>query len=460
MKTFLAVDIGASSGRHILGFLNGGELTTKEIYRFENGFYEKDGELFWDIDRLCREVTAGLAECKRLGFSPESVAIDTWGVDYVLLGSDGEKLCDPHCYRDNHTLGVVDEVEKTVPFDELYAHTGIQRLTFNSVYRLMCDKKSGLLSSAETFLSIPDYIVYRLTGNIFCEYTDATTGSLVSVATGEYDSDIIGALGYPQKIFLPLSKPGTDAGLLKPEVAREVGFDCEVVLAASHDTASAVAACPLPKKNGVYISSGTWSLIGSELLSPVTGPSARDAGFTNEGGYGGTFRFLKNCTGMWMFQEIRKSLNKRYSYDELMYMAEESGEDFSEIDVNDPSLLAPDDMLSAVQALCGGGNKSLGHTLNSVYRSLADSYRVTVENIASVTGIVPAGINIVGGGSVDEYLDKLTAEYTGLPVTAGPVEATALGNIAVQAMARDKSLTLTEMRRIIAASFNTRVFNP
>lgn len=458
-RSFLAVDIGASSGRHILGRISGGRMSLKEIYRFENGFTRQDGSLVWDIDSLEKHVTEGIIRCGQAGFCPESIAVDTWGVDYVLLDGSGGVIGPVYCYRDGRTEAAAWETEKIIPFEELYGRTGIQKQSFNTVYQLWCDKKSGRLDAAARLLMIPDYLAWRLTGVMKSEYTNATTTGLVSAGKTGWDREITEALGYPEHIFLPLSMPGSEAGPLRKDIAERAGFDARVVLCASHDTASAVAACPL-KEDFAYISSGTWSLIGMELSSPVINEGARRANFTNEGGVGMRVRFLKNYMGMWLLQGIRKDLGKRYTYDEMMEMAEESGEPAAWIDVNSPELTVPESMISAVRGLMGDKNAELPRVINCVYHSLARSYRSAVEEIEKLTGRRCRGINIVGGGCSDVYLNRLTAGYTGLPVCAGPKEATAAGNIIVQLMAADKTVTIEKARELVGASLGAETIYP
>lgn len=452
MKSFLAIDIGASSGRHIIGYIEENKLKLQEIHRFDNGFKEENGSLAWDIDRLEKEVIAGILRCKEQGFTPESISIDTWGVDYVLLDENKDVLYPVYCYRDGSTAKAVEESEKLLPFSALYEKTGIQKQSFNTVYQLFRDKQSGKLDNARHFMMIPDYLIYRLTGNMFNEYTNATTGGLVNALTCEWDKDIIDALGLPEKLFLPLSHPGTFAGSLKPEIAEKAGFDSKVVLCASHDTGSAVAACPMQGEN-VYISSGTWSLIGVESLTPILTKEAYKANFTNEGGVEKRFRFLKNYMGMWLLQSIRRDLNKKYTYDEMMEMAESSKGEVTYIDVNSPFLVSPVSMIEAVKECAGKPDMPLDEVINCVYHSLAQSYSLAIREIEGLTGRRIEGVSIVGGGGSDLYLNRLTSQYTGLPVSVGAKEATAVGNLTVQIMADDKSITLKKMREIILNSF-------
>lgn len=454
MKYCLAIDMGASSGRHILGYIENGKLQLEEIYRFENGIVDIDGTLCWDIEKLFTEIKNGLKECKSRGIIPNTVAIDTWGVDYVLLDKNKKEIMPAVSYRDARTLGIPEEIDKIIPRKELYERTGIQATNYNSIYQLYCDKKSGKLDNAEYFLMMPEYFSFKLTGEIRNEYTLTTTGGLVNVNTFERDEEILEKLGINKKIFSPLSLPGTVVGNLSDEVKEEVGFDTTVILCASHDTASAVASCSVGD-NGIYISSGTWSLIGTENSQPVTCEKAMNSGFTNEGGVEHRYRFLENIMGMWLFQNIRKNLDKKYTYDEMMKMAMNSN--FVEyINPNAPDFLAPDNMVEAIKNYLGKPELPIGDVLNSVYHSLAKTYNEAVKVIEEISNKQIDVINIVGGGCKDSYLNSLTEKYTGKKVIAGPVEATAAGNIMVQLMYLDKELNLTSARELIKNSFGKK----
>ena len=452
MKYCLAIDMGASSGRHILGYIEDGKLKLEEIYRFENGIVDIDGTLCWDTNALFNEIKNGLKECKKRGITPDTVAIDTWGVDYVLLDKDKKEIMPTVAYRDSRTLGIPEEIDQIIPRKELYERTGIQATSYNSIYQLYCDKKSGKLDNAEYFLMMPEYFSFKLTGEIKNEYTLSTTGGLVNVNTFERDEEILEKLGVPKKIFSPLSLPGTVVGNLSDEIKEEIGFDTTVILCASHDTASAVASCSVGD-NGVYISSGTWSLIGTENSHPVTCEKAMNSGFTNEGGVEHRYRFLENIMGMWLFQNIRKNLDKKHTYDEMMQMAMAS--DFTEyINPNAPDFLAPDNMIEAIRNYLGQPQLPIGDVLNSVYHSLAKTYNEAVKVIEEISNKQIDIINIVGGGCKDTYLNSLTEKYTGKKVIAGPVEATAAGNLMVQLIYLEKDLDLTKARELIKNSFS------
>ena len=452
MKTYyLAVDIGASSGRHILSHIENDRLVLEEIYRFDNNLVESANGLVWDTESLFDEVLCGIKKCKKIGKIPKSIAIDTWGVDYVLLDENKKEIKPCFCYRDSRTNGVIDEVESIISPSRLYSKTGIQKQNFNTIYQLYADKKSGRLEKAAYFLMMPDYLSFKLTGEVKNEYTNATTTGLVNANAKTWDIDIIYALGLTGVSFLPLSLPSSHVGFLSEEIQKAVGFNCAVLFAPSHDTASAVCACPM-KDDDLYISSGTWSLIGTEITEPILSEDARLHNFTNEGGIDYRFRFLKNYMGMWLFQNIRRNLNKEKTYDEMMQLAMSCG-DYKYFDVNDNTLVAPKNMIEAIGKLIGSDD--LGLILNSAYHSLAKSYSEAVTEIEAVTGKRFNAIHIVGGGCQDKYLNALTRDYTGKSVTAGPVEATATGNIVSQIM-RDKKIPLATTREIVKNSFDIK----
>lgn len=452
MTYHLAVDIGASSGRHILGYIDNGKLCLEEVHRFENYIKEQDSVLTWDIEHLVKEVIAGIAKCGKMGKIPETVAIDTWGVDYVLLDDNEKEILPAVAYRDSRTAAVLDEIDQFYTQEELYKRTGIQKQNFNTIYQLYCDKKSGKLESAKHFLMMPDYIGFCLTGVIQNEYTIATTTGLVNVETKTWDAEILDKLGIKRDIFRDLSLPCTEVGELRDEIKEKVGFNCKILHAPSHDTASAFAACPI-KDDSMCISSGTWSLIGTENKNPVLSADALNSSFTNEGGIEYRYRFLKNIMGMWLFQNVRKNLDKKFTYDEMMYLAMES-ESYEEIDTNASVFVAPDNMITAIRTYLKKDNLPIDVVINTIYHSLAKSYAKAVKEVEKISGKTINTINIVGGGSKDSYLNKLTAKYTGKSVTAGPVEATAIGNVLSQILYSDKSLTLAQARELVKKSFN------
>ena len=454
MPYCLAIDIGASSGRHILGELKNNRLETTEIYRFENGFKVQDGTLIWDIEQLTADVIAGIAECKKLVKIPDTIAIDTWGVDYVLMDKENKEILPCVSYRDSRTALAVEELFCVVSKEELYEKTGIQTQSYNTIFQLWCDKKSGKLDSAKRLLMMPEYLSYRLTGVMKNEYTNATTTGLVNAESKTIDKEICSALGIDDNLFGELNLPSSYIGNFTDEIKAKVGFDSKVIFCPSHDTASAVAACPI-NENSVFISSGTWSLVGTENLYPVTTPEAMEANFSNEGGINYRFRFLKNIMGMWLFQNIRKNLDKKYTYDEMMQMAMESSYE-KLIDPTDDCFLAPDNMIETIRNYLGEPNLPIADVLKSVYISLATSYKNTVKEIERVADKKVDSIAIVGGGSKDKYLNKLTKEYTGKRVMVGPTEGNAIGNLISHLMYLDKDMNLSKTRQIIVDTFSIK----
>ncbi len=464
-KYYLAVDIGASSGRHILGWMENGKLRLEEIYRFANGLMEKNGHLCWDMERLVQEVINGLKKCHELNRIPSSMGIDTWGVDFVLLDKEGKVLGDTVAYRDSRTQGMDTEVYKVISESELYGRNGIQKQLFNSIYQLMAIKHEHpeYLEQAETFLMVPEYLNYRLTGICKNEYTNATTGQLVNAQTCDWDYGLLQKLGLPTKIFGELNMPKTLVGGFSEEIKTEVGFDTDVVLPATHDTGSAVLAVPATDDDYIYLSSGTWSLMGIERLIPDCTEASRKLNFTNEGGYHYRYRYLKNIMGMWMMQSLRKEFKHAYSFEELYTLADIGKYFDSVVDVNDSSFLAPESMIGALQAYCEKTGQDKPETecelLYCVYNSLAACYQKTVKEIEDITGRSYSRIHIVGGGCQDKFLNRMLAEKTGKQIYAGPIEGTAIGNIMAQ-MLRDGSYKdLSEARQNIAKSFDVKLVN-
>ena len=375
-KYYLAVDIGASSGRHMLASLVDGKMQLEEVYRFSNGMKDRNGTLCWDVENLFSEIKNGLKKCKESGRIPDSVGIDTWAVDYVLLDQNGRILGDTVGYRDSRTEGMDEKVYERIPQTELYARTGIQKQIFNTIYQLMAVKQTHpeYLEKAESMLMIPDYFHYLLTGVKKMEYTNATSAQLVSPKTNDWDYELIERLGYPSKIFRPVSMPGTVVGNFTKEIQEEVGFDCTVVLPATHDTGSAVLAVPSDSNRAIYISSGTWSLMGIERMEADCTMSSMQANFTNEGGYDHRFRYLKNIMGLWMIQSVKKEFEEDLSFSEICERA--SRENIvSIVDCNDSSFFAPKSMIQAVQDFCRNSDQPVPETVGEisavVYNSLA-----------------------------------------------------------------------------------------
>ncbi len=459
----LAVDIGASSGRHIVGWMEGGKLRLTEAYRFENKLQKKDGHLCWDMEGLFRHVLEGMRACKAQGMAPRTMGIDTWALDFLLLDAEGEPLTDAVAYRDGRTQGMPEELDKRIPPEELYACTGIQRMAINTIYQLLALRKEqpGIFEKASRFLMVPDYLHYRLTGVMGNEYTNATTTSLVNARGKTWDEGLLKKLGLPRGMFGELQMPGTALGGLLPEVRDAVGFDCQVVLPATHDTGSAFLAVPAEGEGGVTLSSGTWSLLGVENLEPVTGAESFRANFTNEGGYGYRFRYLQNIMGLWMLQSLRREFAP-VSFADLERAARGAGGFPSRVDVNHQGFLAPESMAQALCAYCEGTGQQvpgdLGELASCVYHSLAQCYRDAIAQLERLTGKKHDRIHIVGGGSRDSYLNQLTAQATGLPVYAGPTEGSALGNLLVQMISQGELAGLEEARACVRESFPIQRF--
>ena len=465
-KYYLAVDIGASSGRHILSWLENGKIRMEEIYRFENGMKKKNGHLCWDVRKLFQEILRGMAECKRIGKIPHSMGIDTWAVDFVLLDEKGDMIGDAVGYRDHRTEEMDTKVYETIGAEELYTRTGIQKQIFNTIYQLMAVKMQApeQMEQASTLLMIPDYFNYLLTGVKKTEYTNATTTQLVNPDTKTWDMELIGQLGYKQSMFTPICMAGTTVGYLTEEIQKEVGFNTKVLHAASHDTASAVLAVPAREKDFLYISSGTWSLMGVEQEKANCMAEARRANLTNEGGYGYRYRFLKNIMGLWMIQSVRHEFSDVYSFGELCGKAKACDSFPSRVDVNDAAFLSPNSMTEAIRDYCERTGQripnSVGELATVIYQSLAESYGKTVKKIETLTERTYEAIHIVGGGANADYLNQLTANYTGKCVYSGPTEATAIGNVLVQMLEARVFENVEEARANVFESFEVKTFQP
>lgn len=461
---YLAVDIGASSGRHILGSVENGRMQLEEVYRFENGMHEKDGHLCWNADYLFAEIKNGMKRCAQLGKVPESMGIDTWGVDFALVDAHGTQLGDSVGYRDHRTDGIRGKLDPIIGQEELYGRTGIQFQPYNTLNQLLALKEESpkLLAMADAMLMTPDYFNYRLTGVKKQEYTIASTSQLLDLASGDWDRALIERLGLPDGMFLPVEMPGTLLGALLPEIEAEVGFSCKVVLIASHDTASAVMAVPSLSDKALYISSGTWSLMGCESSESANGSDSMEAGFTNEGGYGGRYRYLKNIMGLWMIQSVRKEIAPNRSFGEICEAASRE-KITSLVDCNDECFLSPESMVVAVQEYCRNTKQQVPVTLpelaSVIYNSLAVCYAKTKTQIERLTGLQFDRIYIIGGGSQAKYLNELTAKYAKCEVQAGPTEATAIGNLMAQMIRGGIFEDLNEARKSVMESFDMVLYN-
>lgn len=459
---YLAIDIGASSGRHMLGHLEDGKMLLEEVHRFENGIALKEGELCWDLGRLFSEIKAGMRKCKEIGKIPKSVGIDTWAVDFVLLDEEDRVLGNTASYRDSRTKGMDEEVYSIISEENLYERTGIQKQIFNTIYQLMAVKKKHPehLQKAKSLLMIPDYFHYLLSGVKKTEYTNATTTQLVSPKTKDWDRELIGMLNFPQDIFQNIVTPGTILGGLIKTVQEEIGYDCQVVLPATHDTGSAIIAVPSNKDSTLYISSGTWSLMGVERNEADCSLKSREMNFTNEGGFNYRFRYLKNIMGLWMIQSVKKELSTQYTFAELCEMASE--ETISSIvDCNSSCFLAPESMIEAIKSYCRETSQiepnTAGELAAVIYNSLGACYGKTIKEIEELTDSSYDQIHVVGGGANAQYLNELTARYTGRKVVAGPTEATAIGNIMVQMIREIELKDIYEARDCVFNSFEIKI---
>ena len=439
-----------------MGHMKEDRLICEEIHRFTNGMIEKNGSLCWDMDALFEEVLKGMKCCKHLEKIPISVGIDTWGADFVILDKDGNILGDTVAYRDSRTDKMDEAVFRLIPEIELYKRTGIPTHSFNTIFQLMAVKKSNLLERAHTMLMVPDYLHYRLSGAAKTEYTEATTTGLINAASKNWDDDIVKICGFPRDIFSEIVPPGTRLGNLLPQIRAKVGYDTRVVVPASHDTGSAVVAVPSVEDHTLYISSGTWSLIGVERPAPDCSAESLKGHFANEGGYDYRYRYLKNIMGLWMIQSVKKELEGKYSYGELCDLAEQTSIS-SKVDCNDKRFFAPKNMTAEIQNFCKESGQQIpqspGELAAVIYSSLALCYRDTIKALEQTMGVNYPAIHIVGGGANAGYLNQLTAGYTGKKVYAGPTEATAIGNLMAQMIADGVFKDLQAARACVKRSF-------
>ena len=419
MKYYLAIDIGASSGRHIVGWKENGAVQTKEVFRFPNGVTSLRGHLTWDVEALLAYVKAGIAEARQQFPQIESLSIDTWGCDYVLMKGD-EEIMPCYAYRDKRTEAIVERVHEIVPFSELYRRTGCQFQSFNTLYQLCDDVKNGRLEGVSDFLMVPEYLMYKLCGVKSHEYTNASTGGMVNAETGEYDPEIIKVLDLPEQLFHKLQQPGTVIGEYE---------GIRVVLCATHDTGSAVEGIPMAE-DAPYISSGTWSLLGVKTPKPITNAASELANWSNEGGVGYN-RYQKNIMGMWLINRLRDELCPEKPFGEIVGDAEKSR--FEEtVDANASTFLAPESMKAAFDKALSMPPQTVGDYFRCAYRSLALSYMNAIQELQHNTGKHYDSIYIVGGGAKNAFLNRLTEEASGKKVIALPIEATAIGNLKVQ----------------------------
>ncbi|SDL99265.1 rhamnulokinase [Bacillus sp. OK048] len=464
-KYSIAVDIGASSGRLILGYIEDSLLKLAEIHRFENKIVEKGDSFCWEVDKLFQEIKNGLKKCKEMDIKPDSIGIDTWAVDFLLLDENDQPLTEAVSYRDPRTDGLMEEVFKLFSKERLYLETGIQFQKFNTIYQLYSIKKNNpeILEKAKSFLMIPDYFNYLLTGKKANEYTNATSTQLVNAFTKKWDQQLLDELDINKEMFEEIKTPKTVLGHLREELASELGFDLQVILPATHDTGSAVIAVP-EENESIYISSGTWSLMGTENYFPICVTKALDYNFTNEGGIDYQYRFLKNIMGLWMIQEVKRNYNDEYSFGKLVDLAREANDFKAIVNVNDDRFLKPENMIQEIMNFCIETSQPVpstpGEVAKCVYESLAASYQETVTEIEEIFEKKFEKINVIGGGCQNEMLNQLIADVTNKEVFAGPVEATAIGNIAAQLMALGEINDIKEARLIIKESFEVKKYLP
>lgn len=461
MATYhLAVDIGASGGRVMAGSVVDQKLHVQEIHRFSNEMKSKSGQLVWDLDALFKEIKVGIHTCRDKGIIPTSIGVDTWAVDFVLLDDQDQLLTPAIAYRDARTNGVMEEVTTHLLKEKIYSYTGIQFQPFNTIYQLAALKKiqPEVFDPARSFLMLPDYFHFLLSGRKVNEYTNASSTQLLNAFTKHWDPVLLESIGIQEQIFEELVAPGTKLGGLRKELVAEFGFDLEVIAPATHDTASAVAAVPSTKES-IYLSSGTWSLLGVENDEPMCGEKSLEYNFTNEGGVNNRFRFLKNIMGMWMLQEVRRLYEEQYSYDDLV-RASKAVENPAIIDVDQSRFLNPSNMIEEIQAACIEAGQTIpvrsGDLAACVFHSLVEGYQQAISQVEEMTGLKYEQVNVIGGGSQNEYVNQLLANASGKQVIAGPVEATAIGNLIVQMIAQGEIDSLIDARELIASSFELK----
>ena len=472
MKThhFFAVDLGATSGRTILGTLSDGKMEMKEITRFANPIIETGGHCYWDIYALYLEIIKGLKNIARESIAIESIGIDTWGVDFVMVGKDGAFLRNPYCYRDPHTVGAVEEYFTHIPKERVYELTGIQFMNFNSLFQLSTLRRNrcSALEAADKILFMPDALSYMLTGKMVTEYTIASTSQILNPRTKEFEQELLDVAGVKKEQFAPFVYPGEKIGALTPEVQKLTGLGAVPVIAvAGHDTASAVAAVPARNERFAYLSSGTWSLMGIEVKDAIINKESFDKNFTNEGGIEGTTRFLKNICGMWLLEQCRRewsALGHEYSYPELIAAAEKAPAFRSLINPDSPCFANPPSMQEAIRNYCRLTGQeepqSYGEMTRCIFESLPLRYRQVFGYLQDMAPFAIEKLHVIGGGSRNNLLNQNTSNALGVPVVAGPSEGTAIGNIMLQAKAAGDVSDITAMRAIIAASIELADFTP
>ncbi|WP_099224707.1 rhamnulokinase [Listeria costaricensis] len=464
MKMHVAVDIGASSGRLVLGEIKNNRLELTEIHRFKNGFTEKQGRCLWNIDQLFTEILAGLAKVRQEGVTKCTLSIDTWAVDYALVDVAGERIGEVVSYRDHRTDHTIDHVTAKLPADVIYQKTGIQFLPFNTLYQLY-EEDPALLAKADKILFVPDYLGFLLTGEMRTEVTNASTSQMLNLKTRTFDEELLALSGVRKEQFAPFAEPGDFLGKVKPALTAEYGLpETDVIVAPTHDTAAAVAGTPGVGTDWAYLSSGTWSLLGIESREPIVGQQAFAANYTNEWGVYGSYRFLKNIMGMWLVQEVARLLKGAYSFPELAALAEKEEAFQFFFPPLDERFLNPADMIQEIQAYCRETGQAVpetpGQVTRAIYDNLAICYTLQLRELMQLTGKTLSSLYIVGGGANVALLNQLTADLSGLRVFAGPTEATAIGNLAVQLIASKELADIAHARKLIKESFPIETYIP
>lgn len=469
MKKVLAFDFGASSGRAIIGSFDGEKITLKEVHRFTNDPVDLGGTLYWDVLRLFYEIKQGIVKAKIAG-GFDSIGIDTWGVDFGLIDKNGRLLENPVHYRDKRTSGLVEESFKSVPRQKMYDITGIQFMELNTLFQLISLKKQRpeMLERADKMLFMPDLFAYFLTGKMCSEYSIASTSQLIDINTRSWSKELLDAFGIKKSLFAPLTEPGTQLGNLSKEICEECGVESvPVISVCGHDTQSAITAVPCESGDFAFLSSGTWSLFGTELQKPIVNETSLKINITNEGGFGGTTGFLKNIIGLWLIQESRRQWQregKDYSYADLekLALSEEPFKCF--IDPDAPEFVPQGNIPERVREFCRKTGQyvpeSVGEIMRCIYESLAMKYRMTFEKLCECTGKDYPVIHVIGGGTKDGLLCRMTASSCGKTVKAGPIEATVMGNVAVQLMSDGTIGSISEARKAVAASESLKTYEP
>lgn len=494
---YAAIDLGASSGRIVVGYIKDEKLILEEIYRFDNIQKRSNGHDCWDLPMLENNIIKGLAQCPKKGFQPKTIGIDTWGVDFVAVDKNGSIIGDAVAYRDNRTDGIMDEKEP-MTFDEIYSRIGIQKLPFNTLYQFVALRRETpeVYEKAYKFLMIPEYLMFKLTGKMVAEYTNCSTTSMINAKTYDWDDEIFEAYNLDKEKFLKPEMPGKIIGPVTKEVAKKIGYQTDMALVATHDTGSAYISIPSTDKHSANLSSGTWSLLGCVLKEAVTNKFAKDANFTNEGGYSKNFRFLKNIMGLWIIQCVRRELNcvdyvenqmgsaqensierftklkymlkdvkmQDYSFQDLIDEAKKAMFFVTCFDVNDDRFLAPKSMIGEIQSACKEANlpypKTVGQLMTCIYNSLAACYLKEMDTLSFLIEHPITSLNIVGGGCQDDYLNQITANVTGVDVYAGPVEGTSIGNIAIQLFIDKVIQKPEELKALLNKSFKIKKYEP